>query len=659
MIVIALLISAFFSWILYRKTNPDLTFGRRFFLFFLRLITLSIVLLFLLIPIYKVTKETYMKPKAIILNDKSASMDLLQEGQSKAMRTSNLLEELKANLQANFDLEYLNFSSTLEGNPNNTDLISSIEDLYIRDSETPDEIFLLSDGYYSDNRFTLLRHYPFKINTFEFTNPQKDLQAKILNIRSNRTAYLNEDTPLEISINTQGKQDLSLEILNNNEVIKRETIDISDDNIAKKISYLKFDQVGLYKLTIKLNSSEETLDSARLVLKVSDNKKNLVLITDSADWDLKFIKDAIKLDNNFSFKFIIVKDRKIWQANEEVNLEDIVADCQLLIINNKNRLIFNPDQTKLLNNKVNKGLSLFLIGEIIPGLEDFYPVTKTSIDRVYEAKIIPGYTSKNYTTFASYLQTADDLPPVKYHYYKIKNSGQEIATLDNMDRSPAITAMRLNSAKILHFAFTDFWRFSTRANKDDFNTLILNIVQWLSSKSGENFVVSTNKDGYYFGETVEITASILDEKGDFISQKNLQIEVTKDENQDLISDFLLWKSDQYRYELEDLTAGNYTYKVTDMDTEKTKEGEFIIFDNSLELTHQDFNNVALNQISTITGGSYYKSSQIESIKSALSREKIPTKLYKEYKILFNNYLLLIVILSFSIELFFRRRWGLI
>ncbi len=659
MILISLLISALYSYILYRKTKPEISLARASFLFSLRLITLWIVLMFLLLPVYKVTRDLLVKPKALVLIDNSASMDLLQEGESKAEQVSNLLDGIKGSLETNFEVEYFNFASSISGNKNNTDLLASIEDLYQRESQTPHEIFLLSDGYFSDNRFSLLKDYPFKINTFEFSNPQKELQAKIVNIRSNRNAYLNEDTPIEISVNNQGKDKLSLEISNDNQLLKRKIIESSEANITKELTNISFEKVGLYNLNIKLLDNGEQVDSSRLVIKVSDNKKKLVMITDSADWDLKFIKDAIKLDNRFSYRYIILKDRVLWEGKKEVSLPDLLADCQLLILNNKNRLIFNQNQNSFLANKIKQGLNLFLIGDIINGLEEYYPVAKSNIDRLYEARIIPGYASKDYTTFAEYLQEADDLPPVKYYYYRLKNTSQEIATFDNMDRSPAITSFRLNTTKVLHFAFQDFWRFSTRVSSNDFNTMIRNILQWLSSQSGQNFLVATDKDGYYFGETVNFTASILDEKGDFISQKNLELIVKNSEGQSVKSDFLLWKSQEYTYKLADLPAGKYTYQVTDLASEQVRNGQFLVYDNSLEMSHLDFNNVALNEISKASGGYHYKSWQSETFKQALEREKIPTQLYREFKILFNNYLLFIVILSFSIELFFRRRWGLI
>lgn len=231
--------------------------------------------------------------------------------------------------------------------------------------------------------------------------------------------------------------------------------------------------------------------------------------------------------------------------------------------------------------------------------------------------------------------------------------------MDNMDRSPAITTFKLNQTKILHFAVEDFWRFATRVDNEKYQEFILNIVQWLSSKSGENFIVSTDKDGYYFGEIINFSASILDEKGDFISQKKLKLEVIDEVNEVILSDFLLWKTDKYSYELDELKAGNYSYKVSDSDTKQMKTGDFIIFDNSLEQSHLDFNNVALNEISNISNGQHFDSENSAAFAEGIKREKVSKNLYSEFKILYNNLFLLIVILSFSIELYFRRRWGLI
>ncbi len=659
MIFLSLIIAALYSYILYRKTKPEIAFRQRAFLFTLRLITVWLVLLFLTMPLYKISREILVKPKAVIMTDNSLSMQLKQAGQEKSVKVNNILNQIRNDLDKNFDTEYYDFASTIKGNPNSTDLLASIENLYAKQGQSPDEIFLLSDGYFSDNNLSRLKDYPFSINTFHVANPQVDLQAKIINLRANRQAYLNEDSPIEITINSHDNSKLRLEISENNQLLKKQNLGTNQDNIIKSSIYLKFDKLGLHNLDIKLLDDNQTYDSTNLVIKVSDNKKKILIITDSPDWDLKFIKDAIKLDNNFSYTYVVAKDRLFWQANEEVSLKDLLADCQLLIINNKSRLIFSSEDGQLIKNKVNNGLGLFLLGDIVLGMEDLYPVASTKIDRNYEAKVIPGFTSKNYTTFSNYFANVTDLPPVKYKYYSLKNTGQEIATLDNMDRSPAIALISFNNAKVLYFTFSDFWRFATRSDRNEFNTLIINIVQWLSSKTGQDFIVSTDKDGYYFGQNVKFSASILDEKGDFIAQKSLKLELLDNEKKSIKNDFFLWERDQYTYEVSNLPAGNYSYKVTDVTSNNQKEGNFIIFDNSLEMSHLDFNNVALREISNLTGGKHFPPQQIEQIKSSLVRERISQDLYSEYKILFNNYFLLLVILSFSIELFLRRRWGLI
>lgn len=659
MIFLALILSAIFSYILYRKTNPDISRQRKSFLFLLRLVTLWIILSFLLIPIYKVTRVSFQKPKAIVMIDDSASMNIAQESMTKSEQITSLLANIKADLESNFDVKYENFASSLNGSDNSSDVIKSIEDLFVQGEDSSKEIYLLSDGHYVNNSFALLRDYPYKINTFRFANQQEELQPKFLNIRSNRTTFLNDPTPIEITSNIQGNKETTIEIYEGEKKLWSKDLENETGDIAKNLLHLKFETVGLHELTINLQDENEKYDTAKLVIKVNDNKNNITLLTDSPDWDAKSIKDALKLDNRFKYRFIVLKDRKMWEGNKEVQLEDVLRECQLLILNNDKRLLLNPEDSRLISSKINNGLSIFFIGDIVNGLDEFYPVRKTEIDRKYEAKVIPGLASKNYTTFSTYLENFKDLPPVKYKYFALKNSAQEIATMDNMERSPAITSHQLNQAKILHFGFEDFWRFSLRADNDAFNELIRNIIQWLSSKSGENFIVSTDKDGYYFGETVSFSAAILDEKGDFISQKKLRLELVDSNDQMVVSDFLLWKTDEYSYELDDLNAGLYHYKVTDIDTKQTKKGNFIVFNNSLEQSHTDFNNVALNEISRITGGKHNNSSDLPGIKDSLVREKISTNLYSEFKILYNNYFLLLVILSFSLELYFRRRWGLI
>lgn len=618
-----------------------------------------IVLSFLLIPIYKVTRISWVKPQAVVLVDNSDSMELLQGDMAKSELVNTFLKKIKADLEENYSVKYYNFGASLNGSSNNTDLIKSVEELFSQNSANGRDIFLFSDGYFINNKFSLLKDYPFNINTFSFTNQELEQKPQLLNVRSNRTTFLNDPTPIEVTINSQSIRNLKLVVKDKNKILVSKSVKESDSNIVKNQLQLNFSKVGLYDLTLILQDDKQEYDTSKLVVKVNDDQNKIVLLTDSPDWNIKFIKDAIKLDNRFSYRFLTLKNRKVWEGDSQIELNEVLADCQLLILNNNNRLLFNPEERDLIKNKIDKGLSVYFIGDLINGLDDYYPVKKSQIERQYEGKIIPGIVAKNFATFNDYLQDFQDFPPVKYKYYVLKNSAQEIATMDNMDRTPAITSFKLNQAKILHFAIDDFWRYAMRVDNEKYQEFILNIIQWLSSSSGENFVVSSDKDGYYYGETINFNASILDEKGDFISQKKLQLLVKDENKKEFLSDFLLWKTDNYSYELEDLPAGNYSYQVTDNDTKQMKEGNFIVFDNSLEQAHSDFNNVALSEISAITKGQYYDSNDIDVVKKGLVREKISTNLYSEFKILYNNYFLLLVILCFSLELYFRRRWGLI
>ncbi|MFA7056148.1 MAG: hypothetical protein WC155_01130 [Candidatus Cloacimonadales bacterium] len=643
---------------MYRKSYPVINFTRKALLFGLRTVSIWIILSFLLIPIYKVTKEHLQKPQAIILTDISESMNILQGGVTKSEIVNSVKAQLESNISKNFAVEEYEFASTINGNTNNTDLVRSIEELFRTTSNQESEIFLFSDGYYSNSDFSKLKEYSIKIHTFNFPNLDQEQQPKILNVRSNRTTFLNEATPFEVAINKFEFPNLTLEARSKDKLLLKSKLSSTSTLVENKQFSLIFDKVGLHELVLSIQDEQQVYDSSKLVIKVNDDQNKIVILTDSPNWDIKYIKDAINLDKRYTYSFLTVKKQAIYENDKAVQLTNFLDECQLLILNNSVRMQLSAPDLKLLSNKIDKGLSLFLLGEVVSGLEDYYPVRKSKVDREYEGNIIPGLSANKYTTFNNYFKDYKEFPPVKYNYYNLKNSGIEIATMDNMERSPAISTFQLNKAKILHFSVQNFWRFAMRNDRDKYNDFVLNIVRWLSSKSGENFLISTNKDGYYFGESTKFNASILDEKGDFISNKKLKLEVMTSDKKTLVTDFLLWKSESYNYELSELAADAYSYKVTDVETNSIKEGSFIVFDSSLEQSHTDFNNLALQTIAEITNGVHYDSAKIEDIKENMTREKVATTFYREFKVLYNNIFLAIFILCYAVELFLRRRWGL-
>jgi hypothetical protein len=658
MIYIGILLALVYTIILYRSTKPELNIINKILLSLLRFVSTLLVILVLLIPVYKFVNVRQEKAKAIILFDKSQSMNHKIAGKAKISINQEVLNALKSELRSNFQLETINFADGIEGDSLNTNLLKSLRELNSRSNDTNSEIFLFSDGYYSDNDISKISDYPFKINTFNYSHIKENDTPKIVSITNNRTSYVDNLSPVEISISSEGKIGQTLIIKEGNKVIASQKVDSSKKLYTTKLTY-KLKEVGLHNFDVILQGKDEVFDKRNIVVNVIDDKSKVLIITDTPTWDGRALKDAIGKDDKFEATTAISYKYKLLQKNKEVKINEVLKNIKVLVLNNSGALKFSAGQLASIKKRVSQGMSLFLIGQNMQSLDEYLPTTASNINKSYRGGVRTGINIDRFSTFKDYFEKNRDLSPVDYKYVNLKRNSLSLMTMDNMEMSPAIAYMQVGNSKSLHFNISDFWRWGSRGDYEEFNKFLLNIVNWLNSDFGEDFIVSVDKGGYYLGETVQVKSTIIDEKGDFISNRSIKLELKDSNGKNLKSDYLMWDNENYVYTLDGLSAGRYELSVKDETSKSERKAEFIIYNDNLEKNHKDVNIALLQEIAKQSGGDYYSVENIDEIKNSLKREKRQVEEYREFNLLYNKYLLLLFVLTFSLELFLRKRWGLL
>ncbi|OQY37299.1 MAG: hypothetical protein B6226_05305, partial [Candidatus Cloacimonetes bacterium 4572_65] len=628
-------------------------------LFILRTLSVLIVLVYLFLPIFRRVSTSFEKPKGIILIDNSESMNNKVGEKSKKEISESSYNSLIKSIENSYRTSEYSFASGISGSKKSTDIVKTVKELFSNEDFTGAELFLFSDGYYVNNDFSQLSNYPVTINTFEHKNNSSLSQAKIINVRNSRTSFIDEKVPFEITIEKSLEDTLTLIALNKGRIFYKETIPISDKSVIKKMIINKFKKRGLQEITLQLKSRDEVLDSRKVVVNIEDNKGEIAFLTDSPNWDLKFIKDIVKLDKKFKQKVLVQRKGSIYINQDKVKLAEELEGVSLLVIINNGRIHLSQKERETIKKRVKQGVSLFLVGAPTRGIEELYPVTKSNVTREYETSVIPGFSINDFVTFKDYFKDYQELTPVRYNFYSLKSGAKEIATFDNLEKAPAISYSRLNEARILHFAFHDFWQWKMRTDSAKFTELITNIINWLNSKAGESFLFSTDKDGFYFGENITFRSVILDEKGDYLSGKDLHLEIKDSTGVAVIDDYLVKVQEEYLYEADFLSPGKYQAILTDIDTKQKKQLAFLVLDDNLEKQQDDFNNQALFQLAEETGGQMYSLNNIEQLKGSLKRDKLKKEEVLEYDLVRNISILILFIILFSLELFLRKRWGLL
>ena len=196
---------------------------------------------------------------------------------------------------------------------------------------------------------------------------------------------------------------------------------------------------------------------------------------------------------------------------------------------------------------------------------------------------------------------------------------------------------------------------------DKYATFIRNITQWLSTRQINKFTSKLSKIAYYPGENIDITVLAFDEKLTPLKNLNLKIIIQNLKTKEKHIDYLTETQDNYKFQTILSDSGRYVYKILYKD-KSVAGGSFMILNSNSEKRDIGFNKINLSYISKISGGkslptSISKNHLSELVKKDKSLFNVITK--KEIPLYKKLYIIILFIISFVLELYLRKKWGLI
>ncbi len=130
MIYLLSIAAVFFVILFYRKTIPSISSNRKILLVVLRSLSIIIILMLLINPILYLIKTELNKPEIIILNDVSESMSTVIKDTTKSSRLDIFSQHLDNIFSSrNIELNKYDFASSLNGAPDNTLLVQTLEEI--------------------------------------------------------------------------------------------------------------------------------------------------------------------------------------------------------------------------------------------------------------------------------------------------------------------------------------------------------------------------------------------------------------------------------------------------------------------------------------------------------------------------------------------------
>ena len=651
---------------LYKVKNQSKLY---WFLAFLRFISLFSIFLLLINPIISRKITEIKKTPLPIVVDNSKSISELKATKEASELYLNIAKNKAINEK--YDVQLFSFDNEFksleqldfQGNQSHIDGVAkNLKQLY-RNTNYP--VVLFTDG-----NQTMGNDYVFNFqeNTSVFPVVLGDtttvIDLKINQINVNKYAFLKNKFPVEVFLQYNGNETITptFSIQSGNQTVHKQTVTFSKDKKAQSVTVLlNADKVGIakYKAVISSNIKEKnTSNNAKnFAVEVIDQRSEIALISAINHPDLGALKRSIEV--NQQRKVTIVK------PNEIKSLQNY----NVLILYQTNttfKSIFEQNKAAQINTFIISGTAT-----------DFGFLNQMQDDLLFKMSAPKeDYLATYESDFNLFAQTNigfENFPPLEHNFGVVaaKNNVNTLlsARVRNVPvQNPILTFTENGSKRKAYLIGENIWkwRLENHLNKksfEDFDLFTDKIIQFLVSNASKKNLNVTYESFYNSGESIEITAEYFNKNYEFDDKAQLTIQVVNSKTKVAKKYDLLKATNSYKVNLDGLEAGNYSFKVTEKQSNTTFSGMFEVLDFEIEKQFVNPDKSRLEQLAINTNGRVFYPNQIENVIQTLidNENYIPTQkeTLKKSPIIDWIWLLLIAVFALTSEWFIRKYNGLL
>ncbi|MCF6307282.1 MAG: VWA domain-containing protein [Flavobacteriaceae bacterium] len=637
----------------------------------LRFVTIFSILVLLINPKFTSESYTIQKPNLPVLIDNSASVKELNQSE----KVLNFVASLKSNeaLNDKFDLSFYSFGSDFrendslsfsEKNTNISKALSATNELF--KNETAPTI-LITDG-----NQTLGNDYEFSSSTFKnaiypviLGDSTKHIDLKIEQLNSNRYAFLKNKFPVEAILVYSGTETVSsqFEVKQGNTILYKENVSFTKKDNTKILSFtLPASSVGFHKYTAQIIPLEieknKTNNNKQFAVEVIDQATKVLIVSEITHPDLGMLKKSIESNEQ--------RKVEIKKPSEALSL---LNDFQLIILYQPSRK-FSSLYSEI--KKLKKNTFTFT------GLKTDWNFLNTMQfnfrkEVTNQTEDVIGILNANYGSFAINDIDFSNYRPLKTLFGELEllvpNEFILEQSIDGYTTESALFATtEINGKRDAIFDGEGVWRWRAQSylennSFEEFDNFIGKTIQYLASNKRRSRLEVSNETFYYNNKSIKISAQYFDKNFIFDSRASLLISVTNTDTKDKKKFPLLLKSNFYEVDLNNLEAGNYSYKVSVNDEAVSRSGNFTILNFNVEQQFLNADVTKLSRVATNTKGKAYFISEQEKLISNLIKDDTFQKIQKsEQKIVALidwQYLLGLIVLTLALEWFIRKYNGLL
>ncbi|WP_026710778.1 hypothetical protein [Flavobacterium filum] len=656
---------SFFQYFYKVKTHSKINW----FMAFLRFIAIFGLLVLLINPILtQKSFETVKIPLPIVVDNSSSIVEL--KSNESALEVYKKLTS-NADLKDKFDVQSYQFSNELESSESydfkgtQTRIDGVGKGLKSIHKSVNHPTVIVTDGNQTQGSDYI---YSFDENKAVYPIVLGDttavLDLKISQLNVNKYAFLKNKFPVEVFVNYSGNKSLNatFSISQGNSVLSKQNVSFSNSQKSQMITVLlPAEKVGVQVFKATISSSEQEKNtynnSKNFAVEIIDQKTEVAIVSSINHPDIGALKRAI--ESNQQRKVTIVKPNQI----------NSLQDFNVLILYQPTaefKSVFEKNSLANLNTWIITGLKTDF--NFLNQHQSTFDFKMSSQLEDYLASFSP-----EFNLFAIDNIGFENFPPLQNPFGTItsKTKYDKLigARIRNVELESPLLAYTENQGKRTAFLLGEnIWKWRLQSHIDQqsfekFDVFIDKTIQFLSSNNARKSLVVTHENFYNFGDAIEINAQYFNKNYEFDDNARLSITVKNKATNQTKSYDLLKSTNSYKVNLDGLSAGNYSFTVTENNSKTSYSGFFEVLDFDIEKQFVNPDYAKLNQLASHTNGKTYLANQVEElIQSLLTNENykpIQKEIVKKTPIIDWFWLLIIIVLALASEWFIRKYNGLL
>ncbi len=665
LVVLSLLVAGGLSFLQYyykAKNKSKLNL----FLAFLRFASIFGILLLIINPVVTRDNLEIVKPPLAVVVDNSSSIVALKAN-DKAQEIYKALVS-NTDLQEKFEIQSYRFDSDFQatdqfdfkGKQTNLDAIA--KDLKSINKNVAFPTVIITDGNQTNgNDYVFSFDGTNKVFPIVVGDTTKIMDLKITQLNVNKYAFFKNKFPVEVFLQYSGQKSTvaNFSISQGNTVLNKQTVSFTAEKKTAVVTVLlPANSIGTQVFKATISSKEKEMNTynntKNFAVEVIDQKTNVAIISSLNHPDIAALKRAI--ESNSQRKVTIVNPNKI----------SSLSDYNIL-------LLYQPttEFKKVFDENKLAGINTFIITGTqtdFAFLNQQQPFLDFKMSSQREDYL--GSFNSQFNLFSTDDIGFENFPPLENSYGKVTVNGPVSILLSSKIRNIATNAPLLafveNQGKRSAYLLGENswkWRMQSHVNSDSFDSYDLfvdKIIQFLASNNSKKSLVVNHESFYNSGETIEISAQYFNKNYEFDEKARLTITVVNAKTKQTKNYDLLKSNASYKVNLDGLAAGNYSFKVTELNSKTTYSSQFEILEFDIEKQFVNPDVDKLVQLVQNTNGKLFYSDQVNTVIESLLADESYKSIQKNTRTrspLIDWYWMLVLIVIFLATEWFTRKYN--